>query len=276
MTSERSLFEPFARFFEEPSRQTLRGLLKENVGETANLDFKGEWPSHARLAKHVLGMANTGNGCLVIGASEKPDKTIEPTGLTTLQDKADIHNGLKGFLPSELMTRYRVLDFAFDASEYPKIINKRFQVLLVEYSVDHVPFVCMKSGDGIRATAIYIHREGSTSEATHDELQRIINRRIEAGYSTSDEVDLKQHLEQLRVLYAELPQYISASGVLGGPGSALHSLMFRENPAVPKEGFEEFVGGMIEAKKAVIAKSLGVSAEVTRYRREIQEIMRRE
>jgi hypothetical protein len=179
-------------------------------------------------------------------------------------------------LPSELMTRFRVLDFKFDASEYSKIINKRFQVLLVEYSVDHVPFVSMKSGDEIRAAAIYVHREGSTSEATYDELQRILNRRIEAGYSTSDEVDLKQHLEQLRILYAELPRYIPAAmEMLGGAGSALHSLMFRENPTVPEEGFEEFVGGMIEAKKAVIAKSLGVSAEAMRYRKEIQEIMRR-
>jgi hypothetical protein len=264
MNSRRGLQEPFAQFFEAPSRETLRDLLKDHFGETDSLDFKKQWPTHGSLAKQVLGMANTANGCLVIGVDEKSDKTLEPIGLKEVKDKADIQNGLKNFLPSGLMTRYQVLDFSFEASEYPKIVGKRFQVLLVEYSVDHVPFVSIRaSGNDIQAARVYVRREGLTAEATHDELQRIINRRIEAGYSTSDEVDLKQHLEQLRVLYSELPRYVSIFATTMMDMSGTESLMGRrENPAAPKEDFEVFVGRMIEYKKTVIAKSLNITNQM--------------
>ncbi|HTT76243.1 MAG TPA: ATP-binding protein [Candidatus Binataceae bacterium] len=103
MNPQSGLQEPFAQFFEDPSRETLRNLLKEYFGETGSLDFKEQWPTRARLAKHVLGMANTSNGCLVIGVGEKTDKTLEPIGLKDFKDKADIQNGLKRFLPSDLM-----------------------------------------------------------------------------------------------------------------------------------------------------------------------------
>jgi hypothetical protein len=203
------------------------------------------------------------------------DKTLEPVGLSQLKDKADIQNGLKNFLPSELMTRYRVLDFSFDASEYPKLVGKRFQVLLVVYSVDHIPFVSIRaSGNEIQAGRIYVRREGLTSEATHDELQKIINRRIEAGYSTTPEVDLKQHLEQLRLLYSELPRYVSTLATMLGVSPSVSTIFRRENPALPKEDFEAFVGRMIECKKVVIAKSLNIPDQVLNAYEEAQRTVR--
>ncbi|MFA6204685.1 MAG: ATP-binding protein [Methylocystis sp.] len=250
--------EQFAKFFEDPSRESLRTLLKDNLGETEHLDFKKAWPRYPALAKHILGFANTGHGCLIIGVEEK-DCSLEPVGIEEIVDKADIQNGLKNFLPSELITRVNVFDFPFKASEYGALVGKLFQVILVEFSVDHTPFVSPKDGDGIRAAAIYVRREGITAEATHDELQRILNRRIEAGYSTSEELDLKKHIEQLRILYSEIPSHVISSDILAGFGSDALSFLKRPNPQSPKETLIEFLRLAIEAKKHLIAKEIGVS-----------------
>jgi hypothetical protein len=261
MVAPKSYKEAFARFFEEPTRERLRELLRENLGETKLLDFKEAWPKHPALAKHVLALANTGNGCVVAGVKENDDKTLEPVGLSQLTDKVDIINGIKSFLPSDLLTRLEVLDFAFEASEYPKLIGKAFQVLLVEFSPEHTPAVSLREGDGIRNAAVYVRREGQTAEATHDELQAIINKRIETKYSTSDEISLKQHMEQLRVLYTEIPRTISFAqsffGSLTGAGS-----VFRVNANAPEESYEDFVKRMIELKKRIISRTIGASSEM--------------
>jgi hypothetical protein len=246
--------ESFARFFEEPSRESLRELLKQHVGETRFLDFKEEWPKHAALAKHILGFANTGQACIIMGAKELADRSIDPVGLPQLADKADITNGLKNYLPAELLGRTDVLDFSFDASEYPKLVGKRFQVVIIEYSVDH-------NGDGLKSSIIYIRREGQTEEATHDEVQNVINRRIETRYSTSNEINLKQHMEQLRALYAEIPHSLGPSFSIGV--FALGGLL-RPNPNLPSETYDEFVDRMIDLKKAVIARAIGANPEMQR------------
>jgi len=132
-------------------------------------------------------------------------------------------------------------------------------VVLAKYSVDHVPFLSIKARDDIREAAVYVRRERLTAEASHDELLQIINRRIEAGYSTSDEVDLRQHLEQLRILYSEVPRYISTMPFdKTWPKVILPPEWFHENSAALKEDFPAFICKMIEAKKAVIAKSLNI------------------
>jgi hypothetical protein len=58
----KTVHESFSRFFEAPSRESLRVLLKEHVGELRNCDFKETWPEHAPVARHLLGLANSGGG----------------------------------------------------------------------------------------------------------------------------------------------------------------------------------------------------------------------
>lgn len=64
---EASQEEKFAEFFEAPSHDKLRELLRTNRGEFEYIDFKEEWPSKCHLAKAILAFANTGDGCLVNG-----------------------------------------------------------------------------------------------------------------------------------------------------------------------------------------------------------------
>lgn len=203
--------DAFARFFEQPSRETLRELLKDHLGEQTNCDFKRAWPEHSSTAKQILGMANCGGGCIVVGVEEKADNTFEPSGLTTLADKADIWRGVHGFLPSELHGQSEVQDYAYDASEYPKLIGKKFQVVLITADPVHLPYVCMRDGLSTRRSAIYMRRQGLTEEASHDELQSLINARLATGYASEPEPTLRNNLEQLRLLQQELANWKSQS-----------------------------------------------------------------
>jgi predicted HTH transcriptional regulator len=232
-------------------------LLKDHSGETEFLDFKEEWPRYSALAKHILAFANTGNGCIVVGIAETEEGGLEPVGLSALTDKAKIIDGIKGYLPTELLARVDVLDFHFEASEYPTLIGKKFQVMFVEFSSEHIPFVSLREGDGIKAPAIYVRRAGQTAEATHDEVQKVINKRIETRYSTSDEITLKQHLEQLRVLYSERPYRNPFASVL-----RLFTAGARTDDEDDEMGYGEFVKRAIAIKKALILESIGATPDM--------------
>lgn len=243
-TKNKGWREDYARFFEDPSREALRNLLRGHVGELNNCDFKKEWPVFSKVARHVLGLANSGGGCLIVGIEEKDDKTFDSVGIDELLDKADIQKGVQKFLPPQL--QYEVLDFSYDDSEYPRIIGKKFQVLLVEDSPEYIPFIAKADGDGIRKNAIYVRRGTSTEEANYEELQQILNRRLETGYSSQGELDLNKHLGELKVLYNYISRYRSVfTDMILFP---LHTT----NPRYPEEDFEDFVKRMIEEKKKTI------------------------
>ena len=187
--------EAMACFFESPTRETLRELLRTHLGELDECDFKAEWPPQLSIiARHILGIANSGGGVIVVGMAEKEDdKSLEPVGLTTVLDKAKVHKGVEKYLPDSLRRCFDVHDFRYQASEYPVLIGKVFQVVLIEDDPLHLPFVCCWNGDKIREAAIYIRRGTSTEEANYNELQEIINRRIETGYSSQGEIELQNH-----------------------------------------------------------------------------------
>jgi hypothetical protein len=199
MSLRKNQHEEFARFFEKPSRVSLRELLRHNYGEQDNLDFKAEWPSFNKLAKHVLALSNSGGGVIIVGVEEKDDGTIEPVGIAEILDKEKINKGIKKYIPSEVI--YLVLDFHYEESEYPVIKGKKFQVMLVEYEPKYLPIISLNEGEGIKANVAYVRRGTSTDEANHKELQKLINKRIETEYSSKNVLELSEHLEQLKNLY---------------------------------------------------------------------------
>jgi hypothetical protein len=236
--------EDFARFFESPSRESLRDLLRGHVGELDNYDFKRQWCSFSKLARHILGFANLGGGCLFFGIEQQDEGSFDPIGLTDLVDKADVHKGIEKYVPAQL--EYEVLDFSYEASEYKKLIGKRFQVLLVEDSPRYIPFVALDNGEGIRKNAIYARHGTSTEEAGYEELQRMINRRVETGYSSQEEFKLDKHLGELQALYSYISRYRGWKFAVGLSG------MFPTNPKYPQEDLEDFVNRMIKEKKKII------------------------
>jgi hypothetical protein len=268
----KSLHEDFARFFENPTRDKFRELIKTNYGELDNLDFKQEWTSiWSKTAKHILGIANNGGGCLIVGVKQLEDKSLEPCGLSTLVDKADIIKKIKKYLPSFLLSEIEVLDFSFDASEYPKLVGKTFQILLIGDNPKYLPFVSQAtSGNDIRETAIYVRRGTSTEEANYEELQRILNRRIETNQSSQTELDLQTHFDQLNFLYSLIKEGKvvpnSFLKTLGAFGEVMVNLASNfevvPNSLYPKESIEEFTSKLIQKKKRKIEFELGV-ADIT-------------
>jgi len=156
-------------------------------------------------------------------------------------DKADIQKGIQKFIPPQL--QYEVLNFSYRASEYPKLVGKSFQILLVGNTPAYIPFVSRSDGDGIRANALYTRRGTSTEEANYEELQEMFNRRLETGYSSQGELDLDKHLAELRALFRQVPQYINPFEQIS---------VFPRNPNYPEESMETFVIRLIEAKKQII------------------------
>lgn len=266
----KTIHEAFSRFFENPTRDSLRALLKEHVGELRNCDFKEDWPESASLAKHVLGIGNAGGGCLVLGVKENADKSTSPQGLKQIKDKADISNGLKAYLPEPLLATLETADFKFEASEYPALIGKLFQVIFVHARPDSLPFVAQRSSTGLRAGAIYVRREGQTEEATYEEVQKLVAERLLAAPQTVEARNLKEHLEELKVLFAEIPRNLNVPGNLFAPLFSQTAQQFanmligeaKPNPAYPEEDYQAFVCRLLKAKKCLIEGIVGVGKSI--------------
>lgn len=259
MAIEKKLYEGFAKFFEEPTRENLRALLESNVGEIDLLDFKETWPSKYKLAKHVLAFSNSGGGVLVVGMAET-DGELTSVGLTELNDKADIEKSITPYLPNGI--KYEVLDFSYSASEYAALVGKTFQVMLIEHDPKRIPYLCKKSGDGLKDNVVYIRRGTSSTEATHEEVQKLINERIETGFSSSSVLELEEHLEQLKTLYSSTKKHKNMGLSIGLSAAAMMAFdsMFEKeaNPHYPKESYDEFVANMIMKKKKRIQSVLEV------------------
>jgi len=259
----KTIHETFARFLESPTRESLRDFLKSHLGEMRNCDFKASWPEPSSVAKHILGLGNVGGGCLIVGVKENDDKTFSSDGLSEIKDKADILNGLKLYLPDRLFTELEIGDFPFNATEYGVLQGKVFQVVFVNSRADAVPYVSSRTGTGLRGSAIYIRREGSTEEATYEEIQRLIDQRLAASPQTAEARNLKDHLEELKVLYSEIPRTYRVGGLFGigidfekivAPlGGELHP-----NPDYPQEDYANFILRLLDGKKKVIQNLIGI------------------
>lgn len=246
--------EQAARFFEEPTRDKFRQLLQFNTGESALCDFKLEWPSNASLSKQILALANAGGGALIAGVKEDSDGSLTPVGMAALSDKADLDKGIRTFVPENLASTIEVLDYDFKQSEYASIVGKKFQIIFVTSISSQMPYVCRSDGEKIRKATIYVRRPGGVAEADYEELQRILNRRIEDGNSSAPELQLREDIEQLKVLYEFMPRYQSlvSSMMLGLSGQNYFGRSI--------ESFPDFIERMIASKKGVIGRRLGIQA----------------
>lgn len=248
--------EEFAKFFEQPSRETLRNLLRSHLGESDEYDFKEDWISNQKLCRHVLALANFGGGCLIFGVRENQDKTFDPIGLNKIKDKTEIQKAIEKYIPTQL--QYSILDLHYEDTEYNRIKGKMFQVLIVEDTPKYIPFVAKSDGDEIRKNTVYYRHLTSSVEANYEQLQVILNRRIETEYSTKGEFDLQNHLDQLKLLYGFIRPLIKYHHLEDteddydqDPGYSIGG-----NPDYPRESFEQFVKNLVDMKKIFIRDML--------------------
>jgi hypothetical protein len=239
-TPQLDITEDFARFFESPSREKLRELLRKRTGEYDFLDFKEAWPERSELARHVLAFANSGNGCIVVGVAESSDGTFDVKGLQSIEDKTLLKESIAKYLPDAVS--FEIHDFEYRESEYAAIKGKSFQVLFAVHNPLSVPMLACAEGTSLKRNRIYVRTDGSSTEADHVAVQKLIEKRLEASAGPAPEQihNLKQHLSELHALYEyKLPDLVSFAYT--GPFSA-------------QAGFYRFIERMIATKEEVIQR----------------------
>lgn len=262
------IHEEFAKFFEAPTRENFRELIQFNTGEFDNIDFKEEWPEKSKLAKHILAIANSKGGIIVVGVKETKEKKLISKGIS-ITDKSEITNQLDIYLPNSI--DYNILDLTYPTSEYGEIEGKSFQVMLIEYLPTKIPFISKSEGSSLKKDTIYVRRGTNSFPANYDEIQLILNNRIATNRNTTSEIKLDEHISHLRILYSKIEKYNYIKdpenpGLLSNFNNAIGSIskkMVGERKAIinknyPDEGFEQFIARMISGKKEKISSVLEV------------------
>lgn len=261
----------YDEFLKEPTKENFRKFLNKNCGELDEMDFKQEWIDKGALSKIILAMANSRGGVIVIGVKENDDGTLDPVGIENLKDKADINDSISKYVPRSL--DYEILDFPYEASEYAKVQNKKFQMIFVHDTPERLPFISLAETKGLDKDTIYVRQGTKSVKASSEEIEKILEAKIATIFKESSDMSLQEHLEQLKLLYNELPKKISVLVKKGEPSPIFATLASalgktaiwggtpdeyeeRDNPNYPEESYEAFVSNMIRLKKLKIEKVL--------------------
>ena len=143
-------------------------------------------------------------------------------------------------------------------------------MMIVSDTPDRLPFVSQSETTGLEKDAIYVRRGTKCEKATASDIEKIIYNRMETTFKEVSDMTLPEHLEQLKILYAELPKQIKVLIKKGAPTklalvlSSFGKLLTetediyeeRDNPNYPDESYEAFVLKMIAKKKLKIEKVL--------------------
>ena len=268
-TRENPWKENLASFFKNPTRDNLRSLLTLESVEDNDLEFKRELIPSDDIARHILAMSNKNGGAIVFGVAEVQDNIFQCNGLKNLPDMTDFDKKLANYVPTDLKRNdlLHTLPYRFNDDD-PDFSEKIFLVIIVHYNPRCIPFISTKAGEKLKKDMIYIRRNRASEPANHDEIQYILNKRIETEYSTTDERELIKHLEELKKLYSYIPRKIDkvvyhppAPRISDVVRSLEKEAMFGRtacetlsNPDYPQESYEDFIGRLIEIKKEVIIK----------------------
>lgn len=244
---------------QEPTLDKFREFLHAQMGEHNAIDFKSQWIENATLAKEMLALANSQGGFIVFGVAENEDKSIRIDGLPEIKDKAVISNGIKNFISSNL--KYEIYDFSYTTSEYEALNDKHFQMLVVEDMPEYIPFLSKKESGSLKQNMIYVRRGTSCEIANEEELQAMLNRRMNYLHPLNGEpLQLEEHLKQLKILYEKIEKnhVYYKNGLPVGMTCFFESIakivmkgekVVEQNPLYPDESYEQFVARMIVEKK---------------------------
>lgn len=251
---------------QEPTLDKFREFLHAQMGEHNAIDFKSQWIEDAALAKEMLALANSQGGFIIFGVAENEDKSIRVDGLPEIKDKAVISNGIKKFISSNL--KYEIYDFSYTTSEYEALNNKKFQMFVIEDTPEYIPFLSKKDSGSLKQNMIYVRRGTSCEIADEEEIQVILNRRMNYLHPLNGEpLKLEEHLEQLKILYEKIEKnhIYYKNGLSDGMSSFLASIakvitkgekVVEPNPLYPDESYEQFISRMIVEKKKKIERVL--------------------
>ena len=262
----------FDLIVKNPSRDGFKTFLKESCGELDNIDFKEKWITKGKLAKIMLAMANTGGGVIVLGIQENKDDNYLAVGIDELKDAADVEKEIKKLVPRNLS--YSVLNFIYDDEIYGEYAGKKFQAIIIADAPEQLPFFSIGASDDIEKDCVYVRRGTSSEKASARDFETMIQRKLENVFKESNDLSLKEHLEQHQFLYDSIPQkkriLVKKGNRFVGAMEGLQALSERmteifgepdqyeevPNENYPSEDYEQFLVRMIDKKKLKIEKIL--------------------
>lgn len=266
MAFPKQMKDTIYNLLKEPTLERFREFIKDNTGEHNSVDFKTQWIEGSHLAKLMLAIANSGGGVIIFGISELEDGSADVAGLNELKDPAVISNDIKKYISSDL--KYELYSFSYSSSEYEALIGHHYQMMVIEDTPEHIPFLSKKESGQLKTNEIYIRRGTSCEVANQEEIRDIINRRINFAHPlTGEPLDLEEHLKQLKELYEHIDKDVvhyensnltALSSVLNGITSSWFggTRKTEPNPLYPEEQYDEYVSRLITAKKNKIERIL--------------------
>lgn len=262
----------FDLIVKNPSRDGFKTFLKESCGELDNIDFKEKWITKGKLAKIMLAIANTGGGIIVFGIQENKGDKFVAVGIDELKDAADVEKEIKKLVPRNLS--YSVLNFIYDDEIYGEYAGKMFQAIIIADAPEQLPFFSIGASDDIEKDCVYVRRGTSSEKASARDFETMFQRKLENVFKESNDLSLKEHLEQLQFLYDSIPQkkrvLVKKGNRFVGAMEGLQALSERmteifgepdqyeevPNENYPSEDYEQFLVRMIDKKKLKIEKVL--------------------
>ena len=106
----------------DPNRVTLKDSLKNLTTEYDDFEFKEIEIETPILAKHIIGMANTNGGIILLGV-ENTENGFKPCGLENNTDTTDMKKQLAKYLPHEL--KYEIYQIDYDKRDEWGDLNSR-------------------------------------------------------------------------------------------------------------------------------------------------------
>ena len=197
---KKNVHDYFPEFLNNPTSENFKKMIRDNTGESNYLEFKEDYPIDYKLAKTILGMANSGGGIIIIGI----DDNRELKGLKELKDKTDIGNKLSNYLPKNLI--YDIHDIKYDEKEKDdNLKDKQFQLIIIDDTPDRIPFLSLKEEKNndetvLYNTIIYCRKNTSTTQSNQEDIQEIMERRVNSKVQIGVN-EFKEDLEQLKLLY---------------------------------------------------------------------------
>lgn len=245
-------------FLKEPTMDNFLIFFEGNIGETNNVDFKSEWIEIEKIAQILLGMANSGGGCIIVGITEN-NGTMDSTGIKgKIFDPADFIKQIEKYFPDSLVGNIQIVNFFYDHIVYRDLMDKKFQMVYIEIDDEMLPVICEHESKYFKKGDIFIRRGTSTEKINYEELNILVKQKVEAINSKVTNEGLQEELQQLKILYDAIPSIINRSSFssLKQSSFVLQALGKQENKIYPDESYEQYLVNIIKSKKEKIKRYL--------------------
>ncbi|WP_242956669.1 hypothetical protein [Tyzzerella sp. An114] len=100
----------------------------------------------------MLAIVNSGGDIIIFGIHENENKTFTFPGIEKIKDKAIVYNEIKKLVSSDL--KYDIYDFVYESSEYDKLNNHKYQMIVIENNPKFLLFLSKKDSNDLKMNRI--------------------------------------------------------------------------------------------------------------------------